>query len=36
MEGALTYLMKLNCRNGDLHCPRWCCEEHLGDATCMR
>lgn len=36
MKGAPTYLVKLNCRNRDLHCPRWRCQEHLGDATCIK
>lgn len=35
MQRAPTYLVKLNCRNRDLHCPRLCCQEDLGDATCF-
>jgi hypothetical protein len=35
-SGAPTYLVKLNCRNRNLHCPRWCSQENLGDATCIR
>lgn len=29
------YLVKLNCRNRDLHGPRGCCQEHLRDTTCI-
>lgn len=31
---GLPYLVKLNRRDGDLHGPGRCCQEHLRDTTC--